>query len=95
MSVQLVTKPKRKRGVRNVALTRCAYCSEIAAREVFFPQAYPHGEEMIVIENVPSMICDSCGQHYLMDSAWKFVNEVLKHPDQHTQKRMVKVATYT
>lgn len=94
MSVQLVTKPKRKRGVRNVVLTTCAYCGEVAAREVFLPQVYPNGEEVIVIENVPSMICDNCGQHYLHDLAWKFVDEVLRHPDKHTKKRTVKVATY-
>lgn len=94
MSVQTLTKLKRKRGVRNVTLTECSYCGEIAAREVTISQSFRSGEELIVIEKVPTMICDSCGQSYLHSPSWKFVNEVLKHPDKHTKKRMVKVATY-
>lgn len=94
MSVQTVTKPKRKRGVRNVTLVECSYCGEIAAREVAMAQTYRSGDNLIVIEKVPTMICDSCGQSYLHSPSWKFVNEVLKHPDKHTKERMVKVATY-
>lgn len=58
-------------------------------------RSFRSGEELIVIEKVPTMICDNCGQSYFLSPAWKFVNEVLKHPDKHTEKRMVKVATFS
>jgi YgiT-type zinc finger domain-containing protein len=94
MSINTSAKLKRKRGIRNVPMVECAYCGEAAAWETAMAHSFRSGEELIVIEKVPTMICDSCGQSYFLSPAWKFVNEVLKHPDKHTEKRMVKVATY-
>ena len=94
MSMQTLTKPKRKRGVRNVAFSECAYCGETAARQVELPQAYRGGDELIVIDKVPALLCDSCGQCYITDATWAMVDEVLRHPEKHTKNKMVKVATY-
>jgi YgiT-type zinc finger domain-containing protein len=93
MSVETVTKIIRKRGVRNVPLSECAYCHEVAAREVVLPQVYGSGEELIIIEKVPSMLCDSCGQCYINDATMKKVDEVLSNPDKHTKNKIIRVAT--
>jgi len=48
---------------------------------------------MIVIENVPTYVCDNCRQSYITAEISRAIDEVLAHPEQQTTRREVSVAT--
>jgi len=48
---------------------------------------------MIVIENVPTYVCDNCRQSYITAETSRTIDEVLAHPEQQTTRREVSVAT--
>jgi len=48
---------------------------------------------MIVIENVPTFVCDNCHESYITAEVSRAIDEIPAHPDQYTSPREVSVAT--
>ncbi len=48
---------------------------------------------MIVIESVPTWSCENCGEVYITAEVSRAIDEVVAHPDLHTKKRPVKIAS--
>ncbi len=91
----MITKAKTrklKRRLDPTPRTICIHCGEEAARSVTLPQAYQQGNELILIENVPMKICESCGQSYLEGMILDEISKVLKAPALYTEQQLVKVA---
>jgi YgiT-type zinc finger domain-containing protein len=91
----MITKTKtRKAKIRLDQTPRsiCVHCGEEAARAVQLPQAYQQGNDLILIENVPMKLCESCGQSYLEGVTLDEISKVLQAPAQYTESQMVKVA---
>lgn len=86
---------RTKRGRPNPSYEICVHCEEKAARQVKLPQVYRKQEKLIVIDNVPMMLCDNCGQSYIDGPTWKAIDLVLAEPGSRTQKRSIEVADFT
>ncbi len=71
----------------------CSFCGEQTARLTARNHTFGKGAEMIVIENVPTWSCDNCGEVYITGQVSRAIDEVLAHPELHTEKRPVNVAT--
>lgn len=48
---------------------------------------------MIVIQNVPTWSCENCGEVYITAEVSRAIDDVIEHPELHTEKRPVSVAT--
>lgn len=71
----------------------CSFCGEEAARLFLKKQTFGQGARLIVIENVPTYVCGNCHESYLTAEVSRAIDEVLSHPDQHTIRREISVAT--
>ena len=71
----------------------CSFCSVEAARLFLKNQTFGQGARLIVIENVPTYVCGNCHESYLTAEVSRAIDEVLAHPDQHTTRREISVAT--
>ncbi len=71
----------------------CSFCGNPAARLFLKNQTFGHGDRLLVIENVPTYVCSHCHERYLTAKVSRAIDEILAHPDQHTTRREVSVAT--
>ena len=71
----------------------CSFCGKKFARLYLKNHTFGHGPRMIVIENVPTYVCDNCRQSYITAETSRAIDEVLAHPEQQTTRREVSVAT--
>ena len=84
---------KRKRRVPG-PLSICVHCGEKMAHLAYLPQAYEYGAELILIQHVPTMMCDACGQSYLMGPVLKEIEKALRDPSGYTTLTTVKMAKF-
>jgi len=71
-------KPKAgtpKTGIRRV----CSFCGQKSAREVLMSQAYGKDKQLLVIENVPTVVCDNCGESYFTSSTLDELERILSN----------------
>jgi YgiT-type zinc finger domain-containing protein len=71
----------------------CSFCGKQTARLYLKNHTFGHGSRLIVIENVPTYVCDNCRESYLTAETSRAIDEILAHPEQHTSPRQVNVAT--
>jgi YgiT-type zinc finger domain-containing protein len=83
---------RKKRFRENVAEI-CSFCGEQTARLHLKNHIFGQGDRMIVIENVPTFVCDNCHESYITAEVSRAIDEILAHPSQHTSRREVSVAT--
>ena len=88
MNTTEVKTKRTKRGRPNPNYQTCAHCNQGFARLVKLPQVYQRGKQLTVIENVPMMLCDNCGQSYVTSDTWKGIDEVLAHPAKFTKNNL-------
>ena len=72
---------------------KCSFCGKATARLHLKNHTFGHGARLLVIENVPTYICDNCHESYLTAATSRAIDEVFAHPDHHTVRREVSVAT--
>ena len=90
------TKTKRiKRGRPNANYQVCLYCSQEFAHRVALPQVFNQKGELTIIEDVPMMMCDNCGQSYIDLATARQIDEVLESPQKYTKNKSIKVASFT
>ena len=57
----------------------CDICGVAAARKVRRTKVFGKGSKMIVIENIPFISCQNCGQTYITRDAMLAVDEIRTH----------------
>ncbi|MDQ3010019.1 MAG: type II toxin-antitoxin system MqsA family antitoxin [Acidobacteriota bacterium] len=82
-----------KKQHRNSPAEICSFCGQKTARLTARTHAFGKGSEMIVIESVPTWSCDNCGEVYITAEVSRAIDEVIAHPELHTKKRPVKIAS--
>ena len=73
----------------------CAYCSKQTARLILLNQTFGHGENMIVVENVATMVCSNCGQSYFTGETLEKLDQILAKPETYSNKQLVQVANFS
>lgn len=81
---------KPKTGIGRV----CSFCGQQSAREVLMPQAYGKDEGLLVVENVPTVVCDNCGESYFTGSTLEELERILSNQNKLAKTRSVPVAQF-
>ena len=72
----------------------CAYCGKSKARLASLNHTFGHGDTMIVVENVATMVCSNCGQSYFTGDTLEKLDEILAAPENYSHKQLVQVANF-
>ncbi len=83
-------KPKKQRSGNRET---CSFCGKHAARLYLKNHTFGQGSQMIVIENVPTYVCDNCHETYIDAQTSRAIDKVLEHPERQTTRREISVAT--
>ncbi|MBI2841293.1 MAG: type II toxin-antitoxin system MqsA family antitoxin [Acidobacteria bacterium] len=83
---------KRKSDPRSPLL--CDICGKLGARIRHVPRSYGHGQDLLVIENVPVISCPSCGESYLTSETLHELERIKSNRRKFASMRTVPVATY-
>ncbi|MDX2040894.1 MAG: type II toxin-antitoxin system MqsA family antitoxin [Acidobacteriota bacterium] len=84
----------RARKPKTGACRICSFCGQQSAREVLMPQAYGKDTALFVIENVPTVICDNCGESYFTGSTLEELERILSNQNEVAKARPVPVAQF-
>jgi YgiT-type zinc finger domain-containing protein len=73
----------------------CEYCNKKAARRISLNHTFGKGTELLVVENVETVVCDNCGQSYVEGKALNTLNEILTSPERYSRPKKVAVADFS
>ncbi len=73
----------------------CSFCGKNTAYESKKTQAFGQGERLLVIENVPTINCDNCGENYMTGAALDLLDEIISNRQQYVHQRLVEVAAFS
>ncbi len=76
-------------------LQTCSFCGENSAFEIKKSKAFGHGEKLLVIENVPTINCENCGENYMTGAALDMLDEIISNRQQYVHQRLVEVAAFS
>ena len=73
----------------------CAYCGKQTAHSTLLNHNFDHGDNLIVVENVATMVCSNCGQSYFTGQTLEKLDEILAAPENYSSRQMVQVADFS
>jgi len=79
---------------RNAKTTACNVCGYREARTKYGTRAYGKGADLLVIENVPVVVCPSCGQSQLTAETLHELERIKLHRHGPAKPRSVAVASF-
>ena len=85
-----IRRPKTPKGQLQV----CSFCGQKAAHEALRPQAFGQGEQLFVIELVPTIGCDNCGESYFSGGTIDELERIMGNQNDLAVKRPVPVAQF-
>lgn len=71
----------------------CAFCGTAGVRTVYKTKLFGKGEQALIIEDLPLRQCPTCGESYYDPETSRLIDDILAHPEKHTVKRQVSVAS--
>lgn len=74
---------------------RCAYCGKQTAHPSSLNHTFGHGDNLIVVENVITVVCTNCGQSCFAGQALEKLDEILAAPENYSSRQMVQVADFS
>lgn len=72
----------------------CDICGKSGARIRRVTRSYGKGENLLVIENVPVVVCPNCGESYLTADTLHEVERLKLHRKKLAQERRVAVVAF-
>ena len=73
----------------------CSFCGAETAYESKKSQAFGQAEKLLVIENVPTITCETCGENYMTGAALDMLDEIISNRQQYVHQRLVEVAAFS
>ena len=70
----------------------CVNCGKISALEIRRDELFGHGADAVIIEDIPMMLCQSCGLTYLEPQVSRKIDEICAHPELHASFQPKQVA---
>ncbi len=74
--------------------TICAFCNTTGGRIRHVSRSYGKGDHLLVIENVPIMICPHCGESYMTAETLPEIERIKLHRQAMAESRSVPVAIF-
>ncbi len=75
-------------------LLACDICGENGAEVRLMTRSYGKGAKLLVIENVPVVVCPHCGESYLTAETLHEIERIKLHRRSLAKPRNVAVATF-
>ena len=72
----------------------CDSCGKEGAKVKRMARTYGQGRELVVIENVPVVVCPNCGESYLTAATMREVERLKVHRRHLKAKRLAPVIAY-
>jgi YgiT-type zinc finger domain-containing protein len=72
----------------------CTSCGKSGVVVRHITRSYGKGEELLVIENIPAVHCQSCGEHYFTAETQREIKKMKLHPQDFSEQRQVAVAVF-
>lgn len=69
-------------------------CGKAQAQIKFITRNYGKGANLLIIENVPTVVCDGCGESYLTAETLHEIARIKLHRKSFAKKRTVAVAEF-
>lgn len=60
---------------------KCAICGLESVRERNVNRVYEQGKDLLVIKNIPALVCTNCGEGYLDAETLHKLEEIREHSD--------------
>lgn len=73
---------------------KCDNCGKVGALEKRITRIYGHGQEALVIENVPVIVCPHCGASYLEAKTLHEIERIKRHRQRFARPRPIDVAVF-
>ena len=77
------------------SLQTCSFCRQAAAREIYRSQLFERGRQMLVVEQVPTMVCGNCGETYFTGGTLDELERILARQAEPATLRPVPVAQFS
>ena len=71
----------------------CVNCGQPKAEEIRRDEIFGHGEDALIIENVPTIKCRNCGVIYLEPRVSIMIDEICREPERFASMKQKFVAT--
>lgn len=88
--MKTILKRKKNRAASDLD---CSYCGVKAAHVAKLNYTFGKDDQMIVVTNIDTVVCDNCGRHYYEGPTLKKLDEVLTHPTLYAVREQVYVAS--
>jgi YgiT-type zinc finger domain-containing protein len=72
----------------------CDNCGKNKAKIRRVTRSYGHGKNLLVIENIPMVICSNCGESYFTSETLYEIERIKLHRKNFTVKRTIPVVNF-
>ncbi len=72
----------------------CDNCGRKRAKVRYLTRSYGKGQDLLLIENVPVIICPNCGESYLTSETLHEIERIKLHRRHFATKRPIPVAKF-
>lgn len=72
----------------------CEICGKAQAQIKHITRSYGKGANLLIIENVPTIVCANCGENYLTAETLHEIARIKLHRKSFAKKRNVAVAEF-
>ncbi len=75
-------------------ISPCAACGKSGIRLRHITRSYGRGSALLVVENVPVLVCSHCGESYLTADTLHALERIKRHRRKLASPKRVAVATF-
>lgn len=72
----------------------CEICGKAQTQIKYITRSYGKGANLLIIENVPTVVCANCGESYLTAETLHEIARIKLHRESFAKKRNVAVAEF-
>jgi YgiT-type zinc finger domain-containing protein len=76
-------------------LKLCTNCGQYGVVTRYRNKLFGEGLNAVVIEGVPILLCEVCGESFYDPDVWRLIEEILANPEQYSVKREINVASFS
>ena len=70
----------------------CVFCGAPGVRRIRLDEVFGPVGRQVLIENLPLLHCDSCGESYYEPETSRAIDEILAHPERYAVPAVARIA---
>lgn len=80
---------------QEIVTQKCAICGKAGVRVRLMSRIYGRGPTLLVVENVPVLVCPDCGESYLTADTLHQLEQIKRHRRKVSAPKRVAVANFS